>query len=94
MAVCSVYVALLGCVVCSVYVALLHFVVLSAEVFGVEVKKILTLHVLADSREERLYPVIMSASQGRKMWFVVIAVRGLRKDNVVRRYCSTWFQER
>jgi hypothetical protein len=55
-----------------------------------EVKKILTFHVLALSREERLYPV----SQGRLMWCVVIPVNGSRKDDVVRRYCYEWFKER
>ena len=47
----------------SVYIALSRVVVLSAEVFGMEVKKNLTFHVLAHSRGERLYPVVMSVSQ-------------------------------
>ena len=76
----------------SVCVASLRFVVLSAEVFGMEVKKILTFHVLAHSREERLYPVVMSVIQGRMMWCVVIAVLGSRKDVVVRPYCGSWFK--
>jgi hypothetical protein len=59
----------------SVYVALLHFVVQSAEVFDMEVRKMLIFHVIAHSRQERLYPVVISVSQGRMMWFVVIVVR-------------------
>ena len=26
-------------------------------------------------------------------WFLVIAILGSRKDDVVRRYCSTWFKD-
>jgi hypothetical protein len=81
-----------GCVECIyIYIALSHVVVLSAEVFGMEVKKILTFHVLAHSRGERLYLVVMSVSQGRMMRCVVIAVNGSREDDVVRCYCGKWF---
>jgi hypothetical protein len=69
----------------------LHFVAVNAEVFGMEVKMILTFLVLAHSSEERLYPVVMLVSQGRMMWYVVVVVNGCRKDDVVRRCCSEWF---
>jgi hypothetical protein len=67
--------------------------VLSAEVICVEVKKILTFRVLARIREERLYPVVMSVSQGWMMWCFVIAVNVSRKDDVVHDYCSAWFKD-